>query len=143
MTQFNKDKKPFGLSLACNIAAKAINDNAAPASIILGNLLFLQQSTSFPKDLDSSFFIVSKKLLSDNEKRVISALLPEIKKPLFQIPIILEKAIQDNWVRKIPQKEDKGSLKNNFNKSKVNNLKKTVNINAVKPTVIIKRNKLT
>lgn len=136
----NKIKKPFGLTLACNIATEALGKNIAPASVIVGNLFFLQTSNHFPKDLDVNFFSTAKRALTDNEKRLMVQLLPDLKKPAFQIPEVLENAIKENWVKKVP-------LPQTFNKPvpvKKNFVKKpTVKSPALAPVVIVKKNKLT
>lgn len=69
MNNTQNTKKPFGLSLACKIAAEALHQNIAPASTILGNLLVLQTSEYFPKELDVNFFSIPKRTLNDSEKK--------------------------------------------------------------------------
>lgn len=132
-------KKPFGLTLACKIAAEALHQNVAPASTIVGNLFFLQTSNHFPKELDVNFFAIPKKALTDTEKRAIVQLLPELKKPAFQIPEILENAVKDNWVKKVPlpQPVQKAPVA----KKKV--FKKPIHKESVAPVVVVKKNKLT
>lgn len=132
-------KKPFGLTLACKIAAEALHQNIAPASTIVGNLFFLQTSEHFPKELEVSFFATPKRALTDVEKRTIGQLLPELKKPAFQIPEVLENAVKDNWVKKVPLPQP--AHKNPVSKKKV--FKKPVHKEAVAPVIIVKKNKLT
>ena len=140
MNPIEKNKKPFGLTLACKIATDALQQSVAPASTIVGNLFFLQTSTHFPKDLDVGFFAISKRALTDNEKRLMVQLLPELKKPAFQIPEVLENAVKDNWVKKVPLPPT-APTKQHFPKKKV--FKKTVFKETVAPIVIVKKNKLT
>lgn len=135
-----KTKKPFGLTLACKIATEALQQGVAPASTIVGNLFFLQTSPNFPKDLEVSFFATSKRALTDNEKRLMVQLLPELKKPAFQIPEVLENAVKDNWVKKVPLPQT-SPVKQHFPKKKI--VKKPVAKEAVAPIVIVKKNKLT
>ena len=136
-----KTKKPFGLTLACKIAAEAIHQNIAPSSTILGNLLILQKSEHFPKELDVNFFNLSKRPFTDSEKRIISNLLPDLKKPTFQIPDILEKAIKDEWVKKIPQfTPPVVQPKKVVQKKK--NMKPVVKTQPQAPIIIVKKNKL-
>ncbi len=142
MNLTQKNKKPFGLSLACKIATEALQQGVAPASTIVGNLFFLQTSPNFPKDLDVGFFATSKRALTDNEKRLMVQLLPELKKPAFQIPEVLENAVKDNWVKKVPLAYTAPSpVKQSFPKKKI--VKKTVAKEVVAPIVIVKKNKLT
>lgn len=95
-----KPKKPFGLSLACNIAADALKQSVAPASIILGNLLYLQKDTLFPKDLTTHFFSFQKKMAADSDKKIIATLLDELKRPQESVAATLEKYIAPAWVQK-------------------------------------------
>lgn len=134
-----QNKKPFGLTLACKIAAEALHQNIAPASTIVGNLFFLQTSEHFPKELEVNFFATSKRLLTDVEKRIIGQLLPELKKPAFQIPEVLENAVKDNWVKKVPLPQP--AHKTPVSKKKV--FKKPAHKEAVAPIIIVKKNKLT
>lgn len=133
-------KKPFGLSLACKIAAQALHDNVAPASTIVGNLFFLQTSKHFPKELDVNFFATQKRPLTDNEKRVLVQTLPDLKKPAFQIPDLLENLVKDNWVKKIPLAPT-NAPKTVAPKKKV--VKKHVHKEVSTPVIIVKKNKLT
>jgi hypothetical protein len=133
-------KKPFGITLASKIAAKAIYDNLAPTSVILGNLILLQKSSDFPKDLDSSFFVVSKRALLPDEKKLITQLLPDLKKPLNDLAIFLESKLIDGWVKKIPPKEPvKNVLKKPISKKPF--LKKDTSVKQ-EPVVVVKKNKL-
>lgn len=141
MKPTQKINKPFGLTLACNIATQALQQNIAPASIIVGNLFFLQMSNHFPKDLDVNFFSTPKRSLTDNEKKFMVQLLPELKKPAFQIPEVLENAVKDNWVKKTPLSAPV-PVKKSFPKKNI--VKQTFfKEPAVTPVVIIKKNKLT
>lgn len=141
MNTHQKNKKPFGLTLACNIATQALQQNVAPASTILGNLFFLQTSQHFPKELDINFFATAKRPLADNEKKNIVQLLPDLKKPAFQIPEFLENAIKDNWVKKIPLPQAE-PVKTNFSKKKIVK-KPIVKTVPTAPVIIVKKNKLT
>ncbi len=132
-------KKPFGLSLACKIAADALHQNIAPASTILGNLLALQTSEYFPKDLDINFFSIPKRTLNDSEKKVIVSLLPDLKKPSFQIPEVLENAVKNGWVKKVPPPVP-SQKKEVPKKKKV--IKPVTKAHAVAPIVTVKKNKL-
>lgn len=131
-------KKPFGLTLACKIAAEALHQNIAPASTIVGNLFFLQTSEHFPKDLEVYFFSTPKRILTESEKKTIGQILPELKKPSFQIPDILENYIKDNWVKKVPLQQP--VKKTVAPKKKV--LKKPIVQNTTIPVVVVKKNKL-
>lgn len=133
-------KKPFGLSLACKIAAQALHDNVAPASVIVGNLFFLQTSTQFPKELDVNFFATQKRMLTDMEKRILVQALPELKKPAFQIPELLENLVKDNWVKKVAP-APAIAQKTTTNKKKV--VKRPVVKEVTAPVIIVKKNKLT
>ena len=132
-------KKPFGLSLACKIAAEALHNNIAPASTILANLLVLQSSEHFPKDLDVTFFSTAKRTSTDSEKKIIIALLPELKKPSFQIPEVLENAVKNGWVKKVPPPVTTVK-KQPVKKKKLT--KPIAKAPAVAPVVIVKKNKL-
>lgn len=133
-------KKPFGLSLACKIAAQALHNNVAPASTIVGNLFFLQTSKHFPKELDVDFFATQKRPLTDMEKRVLVQTLPDLKKPAFQIPDFLENLVKDNWVKKVPL-VPAPAQKTTAPKKKV--VKKHVVKEIATPVIIVKKNKLT
>lgn len=141
MTTTNKIQKPFGITIACNLAAQAIQQNVAPISIIIGNLLLLQTSEVFPKELDVHFFATSKRAMSDVEKKMVVQILPGLKKPAFQIPEFLENTIKINWVKKIPLPQKPPAKKfppqNKIQKTFVS--KETV----VKPLIVVKKNKLT
>lgn len=140
----NLPKKPFGLSLACKIAAQAIKEEVAPVSTIITNLLLLQKSNSFPTDLSTDFFSANKSP-TENEKRVIGGILNELRRPLNSIPDMLETFIKNEWaIKKAPIKTPdfkKSSPKNTTPKIKA---KKAI-INKkpkVDTTIIIKKNKL-
>lgn len=133
-------KKPFGLSLACKIAAQALHNNVAPASTIVGNLFFLQTSAHFPKELDVNFFATQKRPLTDVEKRILVQTLPDLKKPAFQIPELLENLVKDNWVKKIPP-VNTATQKAPAPKKKV--VKKPMVKEVSAPVIIVKKNKLT
>lgn len=131
-----KKTKPYGLTIACKIATDALYQNIAPASVILSNLLVLQKSDTFPEHLEISYFAVSKKQLSDNETFFIKKLLPEIKRPSFEIIEVLEKEFLNDWVFKKKQKVVTPNAKKTVIKPKKIVSKKTV------PIVVIKKNKL-
>ena len=133
-------KKPFGLSLACKIAAEALHNNVAPASTILANLLVLQSSEHFPKDLDVNFFSIPKRTSTDSEKKTIISLLPELKKPSFQIPEVLENAVKNGWVKKVPPAPTVTTKKQPVKKRKIT--KPVAKAPASAPVVIVKKNKL-
>jgi hypothetical protein len=139
MKSTQKNKKPFGLTLACKIAADALTQNVAPASTIVGNLFFLQTSEHFPKELDVLFFAVPKRQLTDNEKKIIVQLLPELKKPAFQIPEILENVVKDGWVKKVPLPQTPVVVKKPTFKKKT--FKKPVSQETINPNIIVRKNK--
>lgn len=97
-------KKPFGLTVASKIAAKAIHENVAPASIVLCNMFYLQKTSNFPKDLDTQFFSISKYNPNSAEKKAIVYLLDEFKKPKTDVATLLESVFEEGWVKKIPPK---------------------------------------
>lgn len=139
-----KTKKPFGLSLACNIASDALKQSVAPASVVLGNLLYLQQDTFFPKDLTTHFFSFQKKLASDSDKKLIATLLDEIKRPQESVAATLEKYVAPAWVTKKivhPAPPVKTVVKKSPTQKPK---KKTVTHKAepIVPVVIVKKSKL-
>lgn len=112
----NNTKKPFGLTIACSIAAKAIKNNIAPTSIILANLLSIQKSTDFPKNLEEHNFTFPKVIPSVDDKKLINVILNDLRGPHQGVEELLEKHIKDNWVKKIP--DNKTLTKNNSQKGK-------------------------
>jgi hypothetical protein len=143
-----KTKKPFGLSLACKIAAQALHDSVAPSSIILGNLLLLQKDTIFPKDLDTHFFSYQRKPNPNVDPKAITqniaVLLNELKKPQLNVGEMLETLIAPNWVVKkslpiIDPKTKPMPVKNDKMKKKPLAVKKEV---APPVVVVVKKNKL-
>lgn len=135
-----ENKKPFGLQIACNIAAKAVKEGKAPTSTVLYNLLILQQDINFPKDLSTDYFIKISQATSDIGKRLVVKLLDEIKNPQVDLPNLLESSFEQGWVKKksaqyVPERPV-------FNKTKTSKPKLKVNKNPVEPMVIIKKSKL-
>ena len=115
------NKKPFGLTLACNIAAQAIKDNIAPTSVILSNLLFIQKEKIFPKVLDAHYFSVAKHNTTQDEKKVISNILNDLRSPHLNVSDLLEKYIKDSWVIKIPDFKKTASTSKYSNRNVKNN----------------------
>jgi hypothetical protein len=147
-TPVKKIQKPFGLVLACKIAAQALHQSVAPASIVLGNLLHLQKDSVFPKELDVHYFSVQKKASSDMEKRIIMVLLDELRKHPANVAELLEKHVQNDWIEKKPVfNKDNASVKNkskpmHAQKHKKPVVKKPVLKEAVAPVVVVKKSKL-
>lgn len=149
----SENRKPFGLTLACKVAADAIRGSVAPVSIILYNLLALQKDTLFPKSLDVQFFANNKRVPNDQEKRVVAKILDELRGPTLDKAALLENHIKEAWViKKAPPVEIK-----NTNKPKVPNkklaakegqknvLKKPKNVvkpPVVAPVVVVKKSRL-
>lgn len=140
----NKTKKPFGLTLACKIAADAIKQSVAPSSIVLGNLLLLQKETYFPKELNTHYFSFQKKNPTEIEKKTIGFLLDALKKPQDNISNMLESHIAKEWVIKkvMPVLENKKNVvvkpKQTKKPNKVVNNSKEI----ITPVVIVKKSKL-
>ncbi len=111
MTENKKTNKPFGLSLSVKIALEAIRQSVAPTSVVLSNLFLIQKETSFPKDLDTSFFSVNRYQATDIEKKVISQLMEKLKKPFVEPQPLLEETFLANWVKKIPTRKELLPLK--------------------------------
>lgn len=136
-----KPKKPFGLTLSCKIAADALKQSVAPNSVILANLLLLQQETTFPKELDVHYFSYQKGIASDHNKKNITILLDELKKPQ-DIATTLEKFITPGWVIKkiLPHKEEfKAPVKSNQHKPKKKYT--PTKLEPVTPIVVVKKTK--
>ena len=93
-----ENKKPFGLQIACNIAAKALKEGKSPPSTVLYNLLILQQEVNFPKDLDTDYFTKPSQAINDLGKRLVVKLIDEIKKPQVNLPSLLEINLEEGWV---------------------------------------------
>lgn len=147
-TPVKKIQKPFGLVLACKIAAQALHQSVAPASIVLGNLLHLQKDSVFPKELDVHYFSVQKKASSDMEKRTIMVLLDELRKHPANVAELLEKHVQNDWAEKKPVfNKENVSIKNkgkpmHAQKHKKPAVKKPVVKEVVTPVVVVKKSKL-
>lgn len=142
MNQITKPKKPFGLSLACQIAAEALQKAVAPSSVVLANLLILQQEAIFPKELDTHFFSFQKKMPNDMQKKTIGMLLGELKKPQQNVAETLEKFIGPQWViKKSPPKPEQKKV---MPKAKTTAKKKPVVASKppIVPVVIVKKSKL-
>lgn len=147
-----ENRKPFGLSLSCKIAAEAIRESVAPVSIILYNLFALQKDTAFPKNLDKHYFATLKRNPTDVEKRVISKILEDLRGPHVNTSELLESYVKQDWViKKAPVQQVSNKPKNNINNSKnktfkgnngVKNNSKHVKKEAVQPVIIVKKTKL-
>ena len=147
MNQPVKNQKPFGLTLACKIAAEALKQSVAPSSVVLGNLLFLQKDTLFPKELDTHFFSFQKKPVPDSDKKLIATLLDELKKPQESIANTLEKFIAPNWVVKklvpAPAKPKEMQKKQTVSKPKAKKKVSNTKSEPITPIVVVKKSKLT
>lgn len=142
MTSLNNTKKPFGLAVAAKIAKEAIKNNIAPSSVVLGNLLFLQKSTVFPKDLDIHFFASPKQQFNEVEKKAIVKLLDAMKHPQVNLQDLFETTFNEGWVKKIAPKPVAQVVQ-----SKPKAKKKPVKTTAIKkavvaPTIIVKKTKI-
>lgn len=93
-------KKPFGLTIACKIAATALQQSIAPASVVISNLFALQKSTVFPQDLDVYYFANSRVVTNDTDRKSIVMLLDGMKKPQVNLFELLEKSVESDWVIK-------------------------------------------
>lgn len=111
MTQKNFNNGPFGLSIAVGIAIKMLKDAQIAPSIILANLFSLQKSTSFPKELDEHFFENNQYRTNDAEKKVILAMLDEMKKPNTDRQKMLTEFFTPIWVKKVPPVTAKPAVK--------------------------------
>lgn len=101
MTQKTTNTSPFGLSIAVGIAMKKLKEGDAPPSIVLANLFSIQKSTTFPKALDEQFFANTQYRTNDAEKKVILAMLEEMKKPNVDVKKMLTDFFTPIWVKKI------------------------------------------
>lgn len=135
-----ENKKPFGLQIACNVAAKAVKEGKAPPSTVLYNLLFLQQEVNFPKDLDTDYFIKPSQAISDSGKRLVVKLIDEIKKPQVNLVNLLETNFEEGWVKK--KSAQHGPARPIFIKPKMTKPKLKTNKNFIDPVVIVKKSKL-
>lgn len=102
MMQKTNNNVPFGLSISVGIAMKMLKSGNIAPSIVLANLFSLQKATSFPKDLDENFFMNSQFRTNDAEKKVIQAMLDEMKKPNNDVKKMLTEFFTPIWVKKIP-----------------------------------------
>lgn len=142
MTNDNTAKKPFGLTVAVKVAQEAIKNSIAPSSVVISNLFYLQKSKVFPKDLDKQFFASAKYQADDFEKKIITKLLDNFKRPQVNVQELLESVLIDGWVKKIPLKPVAKPSPINFKSQK-----KVANTNAKKkesisPTIVVKKAKL-
>lgn len=102
-TQKNKtDKIPFGVAISVGIATKMLKDGNVAPSLVIANLFALQKATSFPKQLDEHFFEHNNYRTTESEKKVILAMLDEIKKPNVVVKDMLTEFFSAIWVKKIP-----------------------------------------
>lgn len=141
----SKTKKPFGLTLACKIAADAIKQSVAPSSIVLANLLFLQKESHFPKELNTHYFSFQKKNPTEIEKKTIGFLLDALKKPQDNVATMLESHIAKDWVVKkiMPVLENKKIIgikpkQQSKQPKKTSNHSKEISV----PVVVVKKSKL-
>lgn len=111
------NKAPFGVSIAVGIATKMLKEGNVAPSIILANLFALQQSTSFPPALDEHFFEHNNYRTKDAEKKVINAMLDEMKRPSVNVATMLTDFFTPIWVKKIPPEKPKNNPRA-FKKSK-------------------------
>ena len=111
MTQKATNNGPFGLSIAVGIAMKMFKTSNVAPSTILANLFSIQKSTTFPKDLDEHFFENNQYRTNDAEKKVILAMLDEMKKPNVDVKKMLTEFFTPIWVKKIPPVAPKPAMK--------------------------------
>lgn len=157
-------KKPFGLALSCKLAAEAIRESVAPNSVVLYNLLVLQNETVFPKNLDTHFFATSRKFVPEDHKRLVTKILDKMHFPHLDTALLLEEFVKNDWViKKAPPKpvaEDfksgksfKSSQANlgsktgkntqkNTQTPKVKTIKTSVKKEVVAPVVIVKKHRV-
>lgn len=98
-----KDKTPFGVAIAVGIAVKMIKEANVAPSIVLANLFKLQHSETFPKNLDENYFSLNTYRTTDVEKKVISKIMDEMKKPNTNLKEILTVVYSHEWVKKVPE----------------------------------------
>jgi hypothetical protein len=140
-----ENKKPFGLSLSCKIAAEAIRNSVAPVSIILYNLLILQKNTEFPKALDTQFFSTQKGIITEQDKKTVTKILGGLHGYPTNLPELLEDFIKKDWViKKSPIIKVAPKVYNNSSKpvTKSNKVAKPTKKETVTPLVTIKKNKI-
>jgi len=97
------NKAPFGVSISIGIAVKMIKESNVAPSIVLSNLFALQKATTFPKNLDEHFFEHNIHRTNDAEKKVINAILDEMKKPNVDLKSMLTEFFTPIWVKKVPE----------------------------------------
>ncbi len=134
--------QPFGLKIAVKYALEAIQDSLSPTSVVFSNLLFLQKSEFFPKNLDKQFFAQQKYQPNDIEKKIVVKLLDEIKKPHASKQEMLESVFEQGWVKKKAPPMEKVVVKPTQKKKpvkKTNIVKKT---SVKEPTIVVKKSKL-
>lgn len=135
-------KKPFGLTLACKIAAQALHDGVAPASTVLYNLLTLQKDSAFPKELDTQFFAISRKEHAAVDRRVVARILELLRAPQNNVAELLESHVAGEWVHKhAPKPQAAPAVKKTVSKKKNKPVQKKTE--PVTPVIVIKKAKLT
>ena len=145
MNKTNTQKKPFGLVVAVKVALEAIRENVAPISVVLSNLFGLQKSTSFPKELTKEYFSVAKYQPTDAEKKVLGQLMESFRRPGVEPQDFLEKALINDWVKKVAPPIDKSKQKSLSNKpfvKKKNSKQKIEKKEVTPPTIIVKKTRL-
>lgn len=95
-----ENKKPFGLALASKIAANAITQSVAPLSTILFNLVYLQKDTTFPKELDVTYFATQRNSSSEDDKKLVVKMIEQLKSPHLNKAELLENTIKEGWIKK-------------------------------------------
>lgn len=135
-----KSKKPFGLSLACKIAASALRSSAVPASVVLSRLFLLAKSSEFPQILDEGFFSVPASPVDEAEKKEISKTLSELRGPHVETEAFLEAKIASFWKTKKRQEQRPESTRPIQARTKPSGKTKPV-AKASKPVVIVRKQK--
>lgn len=130
-------KKPFGLQIACKIATQALKEGKAPSSTILYNLFKLQKEEFFPKELNDSYFLKPVQSNNDLEKRIVTKLLDDFKKPNVNIEEVLNNLLEKDWTRK---KATPAPVVAPIKKIKRPVVKKSTP--KVEPTIIIKKSRI-
>ena len=138
-------KKPFGITLASNKAAEAIRASVAPVSTVVHNLLLLQKSPIFPKELGVHDFALQKGVPNDQDKRVILKVIEALRSPHNSVAELLEGFVANGWVEKKPPLtakpmavENKRVVAKKPQKNKAKPVQKTP---AVAPVIVIKKSR--